>query len=317
MVLTVPRLDMDTDKVMVSKTIHLLDLTRFELFGTDMTLWVAGSFIPSVSEQELEAVFAPVGKIATLMVNQAKFNAFIKMTDRTDAERCKAELGGTLVQGEIMKVGWGCGFGPRDCFDYTTGTGVIPLERLTETDRRWLANSVVGGFGPGEVIRGGVSVMEPNIEPVGRDGREALPRRGGLGGGGGGHSGGVAGRGRGRGRGRGGDMEHDDFGVGRGRGRGGIHSLPPPPQVPMGANGPSFQHQPQHQHQLPQTPLPRVHPLPHRPQVSAAGAAPVKRDFGGAGATAGGQSQQQQQGVVGAATGQGEDARRVKKSRWE
>jgi hypothetical protein len=31
MVLTVPRLDMDTDKVMVSKTIHLLDLTRFEV----------------------------------------------------------------------------------------------------------------------------------------------------------------------------------------------------------------------------------------------------------------------------------------------
>ncbi|KAK3807495.1 MAG: hypothetical protein JOS17DRAFT_661817, partial [Linnemannia elongata] len=115
-------------------------------------------------EQELEGIFSPVGKIATLMINQAKFNAFIKMTDRADAERCKVELGGTLVQGDVMKVNWGCGFGPRDCFDYTSGTGVIPLDRLTDTDRRWLANSVVGGFGPGEAIRGGVSVMEPNIE---------------------------------------------------------------------------------------------------------------------------------------------------------
>ncbi|KAF9151229.1 hypothetical protein BG015_006939 [Linnemannia schmuckeri] len=284
------------------------------------TLWVGGSFIPSMSEQELEGIFAPLGKIATLMINQAKFNAFIKMTDRTDAERCKAELGGTLVQGDIMKVNWGCGFGPRDCFDYTTGTGVIPLERLTDTDRRWLANSVVGGFGPGEVIRGGVSVMEPNIEPVGRDGREALPRRGGLGGSGGGgghHAGGLGGggRGRGRGRGRGGEMDHDDFGVGRGRGRGGIHILPPPPQVPMGANGPSssqHQHQHQLQHQLPPTPQPRVHPLPHRPQVSVAGAATVKRDFGGgdSGPTAAAVS-------GGAATGQGDDTRRNKKSRWE
>ncbi|KAG0073101.1 hypothetical protein BGZ90_011689 [Linnemannia elongata] len=282
------------------------------------TLWVGGSFIPSISEQELEGIFSPMGKIATLMINQAKFNAFIKMTDRADAERCKAELGGTLVQGDVMKVNWGCGFGPRDCFDYTSGTGVIPLERLTDTDRRWLANSVVGGFGPGEAIRGGVSVMEPNIEPVGRDGREALPRRGGLGGsgvggggGGGHHAGGIGsgGRGRGRGRGRGGDMDHDDFGVGRGRGRGGIHSLPPPPQVPMGSNGPS---QPQHQiqHQLPPTPQPRVHPLPHRPQVSAAGASTIKRDFGGGGGVPTG-------APGGGVTGQSDETRRNKKSRWE
>ncbi|KAG0266903.1 hypothetical protein BGZ95_002974 [Linnemannia exigua] len=251
------------------------------------TLWVAGSFIPSISEKDLEAIFSPLGKIATLMVNQTKFNAFIKMTDRLDAERCKAELGGTLVHGETMKVGWGCGFGPRDCFDYTTGTGVIPLERLTETDRRWLANSVVGGFGPGEGIRGGVSVVEPNIEPVGRDGREALPRRGGLvgsgggggGGGGGGstggHIGGVGvGRGRGRGRGRGEmmDSNSDDFGVGRGRGRGGIHSLPPPPPPSLSMANTQHQQQPFMQ--------PKTHPLPHRPQVSAVGgAAVVKRDL--------------------------------------
>ncbi|KAF9548825.1 hypothetical protein EC957_005498 [Mortierella hygrophila] len=287
------------------------------------TLWVGGSFIPSISEQELEGIFTPIGKIATLMINQAKFNAFIKMTDRTDAERCKAELGGTHVQGDVMKVNWGCGFGPRDCFDYTTGTSVIPLERLTDTDRRWLANSVVGGFGPGEAIRGGVSVMEPNIEPVGRDGREALPRRGGLGGSGGGggggghHAGGIGsgGRGRGRGRGRGGDMDQDDFGVGRGRGRGGIHSLPPPPQATMGSNGPSqqHQHQIQHQiqHQLPPTPQPRVHPLPHRPQVSAAGASTVKRDFGGGGGAPTGGA------TGGGAAGQSDETRRNKKSRWE
>ncbi|KAG0029350.1 hypothetical protein BGZ82_007992 [Podila clonocystis] len=194
------------------------------------TLWVGGGFIPTISVPDLEAIFAPKGQIATCMINQAKFNAFIKMADRVQAERCKAELDRTTVQGEVMKVGWGCGFGPRDCFDYTSGTSVIPLDRLTDTDRRWLSNSVAGGFGPHEVIRGGVVIFEPNIEAVEPDGREALPRKSrGFGGanatgmGRGGDVGGGRGRGRGRGMDIHGGLEYtlSSRGGGRGGHRGG------------------------------------------------------------------------------------------------
>lgn len=199
------------------------------------TLWVGGGFIPTISVPDLEAIFAPKGQIATCMINQAKFNAFIKMADRVQAERCKAELDRTSVQGDVMKVGWGCGFGPRDCFDYTSGASMIPLDRLTDTDRRWLSNSVVGGFGPHEVIRGGVVIFEPNIEAVEADGREALPRKtrgfGGANATGIGRGGGDMGRGggdmgRGRGRGRGMDCHGSEFtssfrGGGRGGHRGG------------------------------------------------------------------------------------------------
>ncbi|KAF9168082.1 hypothetical protein DFQ26_001539 [Actinomortierella ambigua] len=201
------------------------------------TLWVGGAFIPTISEDELSRVFEPHGQISSLIGNSAKFNAFIKMMDREQAERCKQHLDRTLVQDEVMKVGWGCGFGPRDCFDYTAGASVIPLRALTETDRRWLSQSVVGGFGPGQDIRGGVCIFEPNIEPVGPDGREALPRntrsllgasgrggrgggagggRGGRGGGGGGTTGAGGGSVRGaRGGGRGGgDMSHRGGGSG-------------------------------------------------------------------------------------------------------
>ncbi|KAF9949770.1 hypothetical protein BGZ72_008496 [Mortierella alpina] len=232
------------------------------------TLWVGGTFIPTISEQDLEAIFAPKGQIATLIINQAKFNAFIKMADRTHAERCKVELDRTMVQGEVMKVGWGCGFGPRDCFDYTSGESIIPVDRLTDTDRRWLGQSIVGGFGIHEPIRGGVCIYEPNIEPVGPDGREALPRRGGGGGGGGpggmtaarggrggGGVGGFAGRGRGRGFGQ---MDQQDGGGGASRGRGGMMMMNMGRGRGAGAD---------EQHEQ------RTHPLPHRPPTATAAAA--------------------------------------------
>ncbi|KAF9429453.1 hypothetical protein BGZ76_001276 [Entomortierella beljakovae] len=239
------------------------------------TLWVGGTFIPTVSEQDLEAIFSAKGNIATIMINHAKFNAFIKMADRAQAERCKADLDRTMVKGEVMKVGWGCGFGPRECFDYTTGTSIIPLDRLTDTDRRWLGNSIIGGFGQHEPIRGGVAILEPNIEPVSSDGREAIPKRsknpnnagvvptgGNIGGGGrGGRGGGFSDRGRGRGRGMGGMDHAENTNASRGRGAG------------IGRGRGSDE----------QSDL-RSHPLPNRPQIGLQGQGnqgwPGKRDPG-------------------------------------
>ncbi|KAG0233356.1 hypothetical protein BGX31_004839, partial [Mortierella sp. GBA43] len=305
------------------------------------TLWVGGNFVPTIPEQELEDLFSVKGKISTIMVNPSKFNAFIKMADRPIAERCKVELDRTSVHGELMKVGWGCGFGPRDCFDYTAGTSLIPLDRLTDTDRRWLGNSVVGGFGTREFIRGGVVILEPNIEPVSVDGREALPRKsrnpgaagggggGGAGGGGagaapggsrGGRGGGVNANGPGgRGRGRGGSDQQDTAGGPRGRGTG-------------SGRGRGLDEHAEHQQQQQQH---WSHPLPLRPQTtpigfqgqqqgqmgSGAGGGPGaggwggKRDFQEQEQNAGGggfQAHNQGQGQ-----GQQEDETRRKKSRWE
>ncbi|KAF9179689.1 hypothetical protein BGZ51_006738 [Haplosporangium sp. Z 767] len=263
------------------------------------TLWVGGTFIPTISEQELETIFAPKGKIATLMINPAKFNAFIKMADRAQAERCKAELDRTMVQGEVMKVGWGCGFGPRDCFDYTSGASVIPLDRLTDTDKRWLTNSVVGGFGLHEPIRGGIELLEPNIEPVGPDGREALPRRG---------KSFVAGRGRGRGV---GSMDHSEStGASlRGRGGGGVGG------VSVG-RGRGFQGgSEQRMNAFPSHSQPGFHNhLGSEPSWQG------KRDFfhgPGQEAMVGSGAPMQQQQQQHRHPGQEEESKRNKKSRWE
>jgi len=58
---------------------------------------------------------------------------------------------------------WGVGFGPRDCSDYQTGVSVIPIERLTEADQRWMVSAEYGGTG-GAPLQGGMCVEEPDIE---------------------------------------------------------------------------------------------------------------------------------------------------------
>lgn len=55
------------------------------------------------------------------------------------------------------------GFGPRDCSDYQTGISIIPIERLTDADRKWMLTAEYGGTG-GKQIEGGLVVEEPDIE---------------------------------------------------------------------------------------------------------------------------------------------------------
>ena len=58
---------------------------------------------------------------------------------------------------------WGVGFGPRDCSDYQTGISKIPIERLTDADKKWMLSAEYGGTG-GKPIESGIVVEEPDIE---------------------------------------------------------------------------------------------------------------------------------------------------------
>lgn len=55
------------------------------------------------------------------------------------------------------------GFGPRDCSDYQTGISIIPIDRLTDADRKWMLTADYGGTG-GKAIESGLVVEEPDIE---------------------------------------------------------------------------------------------------------------------------------------------------------
>ena len=55
------------------------------------------------------------------------------------------------------------GFGPRDCSDYATGISVIPINRLTDADRKWVVSAEYGGTG-GRAVESGMVIEEPDIE---------------------------------------------------------------------------------------------------------------------------------------------------------
>ena len=68
-----------------------------------------------------------------------------------------------LISDIFFQTRWGVGFGPRDCSDYQTGVSIIPIERLTEADRKWMLTAEYGGTG-GRTIESGMVVEEPDIE---------------------------------------------------------------------------------------------------------------------------------------------------------
>ena len=62
-----------------------------------------------------------------------------------------------------LQTRWGVGFGPRDCSDYQTGISIIPIDRLTDADRKWMLTAEYGGTG-GKDIESGMVAEEPDIE---------------------------------------------------------------------------------------------------------------------------------------------------------
>lgn len=87
---------------------------------------------------------------------------------------CHVPLGD--LQLTLSKTRWGVGFGPRDCSDYSTGVSVIPINKLTEADRKWMLSAEYGGSG-GRAIESGMVVEEPDIEIGAGVSSKAISRR--------------------------------------------------------------------------------------------------------------------------------------------
>ncbi|EEA22927.1 hypothetical protein EYB25_005696 [Talaromyces marneffei] len=137
------------------------------------TLFVGGVTAP---ESHLRALFNQYGVVQTCIVNVDKRHAFIKMINRRDAMNAREGME-TYKSGDMqLRTRWGVGFGPRDCSDYQTGISVIPIERLTEADRKWMLTAEYGGTG-GKPIESGMVVEEPDIEIGAGVSSKAISRR--------------------------------------------------------------------------------------------------------------------------------------------
>ncbi|KAE8145722.1 hypothetical protein BDV25DRAFT_163980, partial [Aspergillus avenaceus] len=124
------------------------------------TLFVGGV---TSSETHLRSLFGKFGIVQTCIVNIDKRHAFIKMISRQDAVLAREGMESYKSGDMQLRTRWGVGFGPRDCSDYQTGISVIPIERLTEADRKWMLTAEYGGTG-GRPIESGMVVEEPDIE---------------------------------------------------------------------------------------------------------------------------------------------------------
>jgi hypothetical protein len=82
------------------------------------------------------------------------------MYTREEAIKAKDDLkGATIDDRAVLKIGWGCGFGPKDLFDYATGSSTIPIVRLSDNEKRWMVSSKRGGGS----LEGGQVVEEPDV----------------------------------------------------------------------------------------------------------------------------------------------------------
>ncbi|KAL9088111.1 MAG: hypothetical protein Q9159_003309 [Coniocarpon cinnabarinum] len=127
------------------------------------TLFVGGT---TCGESELREVFSRFGNVQSVICQPNKRHAFVKMYTRDESVRAKTEMDATQDQSMLSRARstkWGVGFGPRECCNYDQGVSVIPIDRLTDADRRWILSADFGGTGGADISHGQV-MEEPDIE---------------------------------------------------------------------------------------------------------------------------------------------------------
>ncbi|CZT48864.1 related to RNA binding protein NRD1 protein [Rhynchosporium secalis] len=139
---------------------HDSTIPRGSIKVLSRTLFVGGV---TSSEHELRNLFAQFGRVQTCIVNKDKRHAFVKMITRQDAIAAKDAMEKNRTPDSQLRTRWGVGFGPRECSDYQTGVSIIPINKLTDADRKWMVSAEYGGSG-GKPMESGMVVEEPDIE---------------------------------------------------------------------------------------------------------------------------------------------------------
>lgn len=127
------------------------------------TLYVAA--IPDrFSDADVRSELESITKTQSIIYNKDRHHAFVKVSSRGEAERLRNHFESLNKQGKTpLRIKWGVGFGPRECFDYFKGISVIEVMRLTDADKKWATSAEYGGTG-GKPLEPGMVMEEPDIE---------------------------------------------------------------------------------------------------------------------------------------------------------
>lgn len=124
------------------------------------TLFIGG--VPrQMDEHALANVLRPYAEVQSVILNNERKHAFVKVYSRREAEQVISSF--NKDQQLPLRTRWGVGFGPRDCCNYQHGISSIPIQRLTEADKTWVVSAQWGGTG-GQPLLSGMVIDEPDIE---------------------------------------------------------------------------------------------------------------------------------------------------------
>jgi protein NRD1 len=121
-----------------------------------------GGVPPSMNEHQLVQTLKPYAEVQSVIINTARKHAFVKVYSRNEADQVIQAFSVSHPSG--LRARWGVGFGPRDCCNYQTGVSTIPIQRLTDADKKWIVSAQWGGSTPDLPLQPGLFVEEPDIE---------------------------------------------------------------------------------------------------------------------------------------------------------
>lgn len=123
------------------------------------TIFIGG--VPNtMKEWDIANVLRQFAEVQSVILNSTRKHAFVKVYSRNEAENVLANF--NKDGSSPLRTRWGVGFGPRDCCNYQYGYSVIPIHRLTESDKKWSLEAQWGGTG-GQPLTSGMVFEEPDI----------------------------------------------------------------------------------------------------------------------------------------------------------
>lgn len=123
------------------------------------TIFIGG--VPNnMKEWDIANVLRQFAEVQSVILNSNRKHAFVKVYSRNEAENVLANF--NKDGSSPLRTRWGVGFGPRDCCNYQYGYSVIPIHRLTESDKKWSLEAQWGGTG-GQPLTSGMVFEEPDI----------------------------------------------------------------------------------------------------------------------------------------------------------